>query len=314
MSDFPNLVSFGYTIEEELGRNREGGRITWKGIDLNLQQTVVIKQFCFAQANSSWSGYKAYDQEIKILQELDHPYIPKYLDSLETETGFCLIQEYVVAKKSSHYRHLTTVEAKQVAIQILDILIYLQQQDSPVLHQDIKPDNILLDEALNAYLIDFGFSRQQNKEISSSSVFKGTPGFIAPEQIIQPTSASDIYSLGVTLVCLLTNKSIEEIKVFTALDNPYQLILAKLLPNLDKPFLKWLNKMTNARPSKRFPDAMSAKKDLLKLDLSMENSSIDLSKIVLWSNSLVEPRVIAGTLGIFGSDHYHHLDNKLCLQ
>ncbi|MGL6339688.1 MAG: hypothetical protein ACRC80_11180 [Waterburya sp.] len=65
MNDYPNLNPYGYKIDAELGRNREGGRITWKGIKLDNQQTVVIKQFCFAQVGTTWSGYKAYEQEIK---------------------------------------------------------------------------------------------------------------------------------------------------------------------------------------------------------------------------------------------------------
>ena len=128
MSVDPELLNRRYKIESELGRNREGGRITWKGIDLATQKTVVIKQFCFAQANSSWSGYKAYLQEIAILQTLDHDYIPQYLDSIETETGFYLIQEYIEAKNCNNYRSLTITEVKQVALNILNILVYLQQQ------------------------------------------------------------------------------------------------------------------------------------------------------------------------------------------
>ena len=93
MNDFPNLDEYGYKIEEQLGCNREGGRITWKGKSLINQKTVVIKQFRFAVADSSWSGYKAYEQEIKILQQLNHSGIPKYLDGIETENGFCLIQQ-----------------------------------------------------------------------------------------------------------------------------------------------------------------------------------------------------------------------------
>lgn len=69
MSDYPDLTSYGYQIEAELGRNREGGRITWQGIEITTKKKVAIKQFCFAQANSSWSGYKTYAQEISILQK-----------------------------------------------------------------------------------------------------------------------------------------------------------------------------------------------------------------------------------------------------
>jgi hypothetical protein len=148
-------------------------------------------------------------------------------------------------------------------------------------------------------LIDFGFSRLENQEFAVSSVFKGTPGFIAPEQIRQPTTASDIYSLGVTLICLLTNKSIEEITAFAAPDNPYQLILTKLLPNLDKSLLQWLKKMTDAKVSQRFSDALSAKAELLKLDLSVESSNNSLVNLFSLSNLSIKPQIVVGTAGIF---------------
>ena len=270
MSVYPDLSRYGYIIEQELGRNREGGRITWKAVSIETQQTVVIKQFCFAQANSSWSGYKAHRQEIEVLQQLDHPYIPRYLASLETDNGFYLIQKYIAASDCTRYRQLSWDKVKQIALNILDILIYLQQQTPPILHQDIKPENILLDEALHTYLIDFGFSRLENHEISSSSWFKGTPGFIAPEQIIKPTLASDIYSLGGTLVYLLTNKDLADISATASTDDPYQLNLDLLLPDIAPQFLEWLKKMTNAKLSQRFPDALSAKQALIELDSSLE--------------------------------------------
>lgn len=300
MSVDPELFNRRYKIESELGRNREGGRITWKGIDLATQKTVVIKQFCFAQANSSWSGYKAYLQEIAILQTLNHDYIPQYLDSIETETGFYLIQEYIEAKNCNNYRSLTITEVKQVALNILNILVYLQQQKPPILHRDLQPDNILLDQSLNAYLIDFGFSSLGSQEISSSSWLKGTPGFIAPEQIIQPTVASDIYSLGVILVYLLTDKDLESIRAVVTKDDPYQLKLDLLLPHLDRQFRGWLEKMTSAKVSKRFPNALAARNSLAKLDSTVKSSRWLISRPNNQVDFWAERKVVVGTLAISG--------------
>ena len=295
MSDLLDLSQYGYQINMQLGYSREGGRITWKGINLLTQKTVVIKQFCFAIANSSWSGYQTYEKEIKILQQLDHPRIPKYLDSIETENGFCLIQEYIPAFNLNNYGSLTIAQVKQIALDLLKILVYLQQQNSPIIHRDIKPDNILLDDELNVYLIDFGFASLGSKEVSGSSVFKGTPGFIAPEQIIKPTLASDLYSLGVTIVCLLSNKDITEIKDLASADNPYHLNLKPLLPHIDRPFRRWLEKMTDIRASKRFSNALAAKDALLSVEpiesRANELELIDRSKI----NNLARIKVTVGT-------------------
>jgi serine/threonine protein kinase len=298
MNDYPNLTAYGYKIDTELGRNREGGRITWKGIKLDNQQAVVIKQFCFAQVGSTWSGYKAYEQEIKVLQTLHHHSIPKYLDSIETESGFCLIQEYIPASKLSECGQLTLSEVKQIALNILEILIYLQQQNPPILHRDLKPDNILLDQAFNVYLIDFGFASLGSQEVSGSSVFKGTPGFIAPEQIIQPTLASDIYSLGVTIVCLLTNQDIAEIRGWTSADAPYQLDLSSLLPGLERQFFTWLAKMIQPQASKRFANAVAARKALVALDLTSDLSSTMTVTPSSQLETIIKPKIALGALAV----------------
>ena len=299
MSYFPDLNRYGYQINMQLGCNREGGRITWKGKNLFTQELVVIKQFCFAIADSSWSGYKAYEREIKILQQLNHPGIPKYLDSIETEDGFCLIQEYISAFNLNNYRSLSVAEVKQIALKLLKILTYLQQQNPPILHRDLKPENILLDDELNVYLIDFGFASLGSEEVSGSSVFKGTPGFIAPEQIIKPTLASDLYSLGVTIVCLLSNKNITEISELALTDNPYQLNLKSLLPQLDRHFLRWLEKMTDVKLSKRFVDASVAYNALLSVELTDGSADKIVITNKLQNNDLARTKVAVGIFTIF---------------
>lgn len=286
MSDHLDLTSYGYQIKAELGRNREGGRITWKGIAINNAKAVVIKQFCFAQAGSSWSGYRAYERELSILQKLRNPNIPQYIASIETKDGFCLIQEYVEAIPSSIFRALQLEEVRHIAEQVLDILIYLQQQTPSILHRDIAPANILLDEALKVYLIDFGFARPAGDRLPSSSIFCGTPGFIAPEQIIQPTVASDLYSLGVTLVCLLTNRDIAEIRAVADADDPYQLNLSKLLPDLEPAWLNWLMKMTEPKISQRFADARTARAALKAIEIPED----ELDLIVDRNDSLGQTR------------------------
>jgi serine/threonine protein kinase len=202
MSNFPDFNSHGYQVNRELGRNREGGRITWLATNLKIGDEVVIKQFCFAQAGSSWSGLNAYQREIEVLQGLNHPGIPSYLDTFETQDGFCIVQEYKNAPTLAVKRSFEPEEIKEIAVKILEILVYLQNRIPPVIHRDIKPENILVDGKLNVYLIDFGFARIGSEEVSGSSVFKGTPGFIAPEQLFKPTEASDLYSL-VTVIPIL---------------------------------------------------------------------------------------------------------------
>ncbi|MGF1540693.1 MAG: serine/threonine protein kinase [Pleurocapsa sp.] len=277
MNNIPDLTNYGYEISQELGRNREGGRITWKGKNLSSNQIVIIKQFCFATTASTWSGYQAYQQEIQLLQQLKHPGIPCYLASVETNDGFCLIQEYKDAPNLSDCRQFNLTEIKQIILEILEIFIYLQQQNPPVLHRDLKPENILVDDRLKVYLIDFGFARLSDEELSASSVFKGTPGFMPPESAIAPSLASDLYSLGVTIVCILTHIKSSQILQLVAMDNPHQLKYQHLLPPLNPRFVRWLEKMLKPKLKQRFANAAAAKAALEPIDLQLPTATTALS-------------------------------------
>ncbi|MBW4474397.1 MAG: protein kinase [Stenomitos rutilans HA7619-LM2] len=137
MSDFPDFTEYGYEIDCELGHNRGNGRVTYLAIDQNTQASVVIKQFQFAQAKSTWSDYQQYEQETKLLQRLRHPSIPRFLTSFETPTGFCLVQEYKPASALAQCRLWTLIEVRQIAEELLKVLMYLQQQQPPIIHRDI---------------------------------------------------------------------------------------------------------------------------------------------------------------------------------
>ena len=278
MSRFPDFSPQGYQVISELGRNREGGRITWLASDITTGRQVVLKQFCFAQVGSSWSGFNAYQREIQILQELNHPGIPRYLGAFATSDGFCMVQEYINAPSLAMPRRLELEEIKQIAIFALEILVYLQNKFPPVIHRDIKPENILVDEQLNVYLIDFGFARVGSQEVSGSSVFKGTPGFIPPEQLRKPTEASDLYSLGTTLICLLTGTVSSGIFDLTDKDDPYLLHFRHLLPKLSLRFLDWLELMVQPSLKKRFANAHKALEVLKPLEL-MRVSGVEFSLI-----------------------------------
>ncbi len=289
MSKIPNFASQNYEIIAELGRNREGGRITWQAKQLDTEKTVVIKQFCFATAGSNWSDFQGYEREINILKKLNHPNIPKYLNSFSTEDGFCLIQEYKNALSLSKQLIFNPEDVKNIAIKILEILVYLQSKLPPILHRDIKPENILVDENINVYLVDFGLATFGSRKVSVSSIFKGTPGFMAPEQIIRPTLSSDLYGLGVTLICLLTGINSTEIQDLASKDDPYKLEFKHLLPQLSLPFLNWLEKMISPPLTDRFKNAQEALENLLPLDLiRTPQARLNKSNLTLYANRFAE--------------------------
>jgi serine/threonine protein kinase len=268
MNSKPDYSEHGYNIIEELGHNREGGRITWLASCIATDNQVVIKQFSFAQIDSSWSGFNAHQREIEILKGLNHPRIPKYLGAFPTLNGFCLVQEYLNAPSLAVSRHFEPENIKQIAIQVLEILSYLQGRFPSIIHRDIKPENILVDSELTVYLIDFGFARIGSQEVSASSVFVGTPGFIPPEQLLKPTTATDLYALGVTLICLLTSTKSTNIQNLIDEDDLCQIRFRHLLPKLSLRFLDWLEMMVQPRLKDRFANAQQALNALILLDVT----------------------------------------------
>jgi len=267
MNAFPDFSTHGYQITRELGYNSLGGRVTYLATEINTQKPVVIKQFQFAQLGASWTEYEAYEQEIKVLQKLAHPGIPRYLDAFGTDSGFCMVQEYKNAE-CAIARTFSPPDIKQIAIATLEILAYLQSQKPPVIHRDIKPENLLIDEDLNVYLVDFGFARLGDGNIAASSVVKGTMGFMPPEQMFnrQLTKASDIYGLGATLICLLTGT--KSVDVGNLIDDNYSIHFRHLVPPLQQGWMNWLDRMVAPRLQDRYKSAADALAVLQSLDVS----------------------------------------------
>ncbi len=301
----------GYKIQQELGHNLSGGRITYLATTTKSEQPVVIKQFQFAKVGASWSEYKAHEREIALLQQLNSPSIPQYLNSFETPDGFCLVQEYKPAPSLAKPQPFTPQEIKQIAIATLEVLVYLQQQIPPVIHRDIKPENLLIDRSpkIKVYLVDFGLARSADGDVAASSVVKGTLGFMPPEQMFnrQLTTASDLYSLGVTLICLLTQTKSTEIgnlideanrinfkplvkegrrqeaggrreeslwgKLFNLFSRFGYFHRAALVPQLNPRFINWLEKMVAPNLKHRYPNAATALAALEPIEVVRNSTS-----------------------------------------
>jgi serine/threonine protein kinase len=271
----PDFSAAGYQVIRELGRNQEGGRITYLADVLNSSQKVVIKEFCFASATADWFGEKAYEREIAILQKLNHSRIPRYVNSFETAGSFYLVLEYKNAPSLGVKRNFATAEIQQIALSILEILVYLQQQVPPIIHRDIKPENILVDTQLNAYLVDFGLARIKGEKTALTSFVAGTPGFMPPEEHFGHTltEASDLYSLGVTLICLLSRH--RAVDIGKLIDHNYRFNLAKLVPQINPSFASWLQKMIEPNRKCRYANASAALRALQPIYVFGDTRKID---------------------------------------
>jgi serine/threonine protein kinase len=276
--NFPDFTNEGYTIQTLLGHNLTGGRVTYKANILETQEKVVIKQFQFAQIGATWSGFTAFEREIELLRQLNHPQIPKCLDCFETPSGFCLVQEYKEAPSLATPRQFTSLDIEKIAVGVLEILIYLQQQQPAIIHRDIKPENILMDAKSQIYLVDFGLARSDEEQMSASTTVKGTLGFMPPEQIFgrSLTKSSDLYSLGATLICLLTKTPSAQIGKLV--DDSFRFNIKQLLPNIAPRWQNWLEKIIAPNAAQRYPDAIAALSELRQLQIVTPTQKVNLSR------------------------------------
>ncbi|HSF72462.1 MAG TPA: protein kinase [Microcoleus sp.] len=279
MNAFPDFSNYGYQITRELGHNRAGGRVTYLATEINTKRSVAVKQFQFAQTGANWAQYQACEQEIQILRELDYPSIPRYLDSFPTASGFCMVQEYKNAPSLANSNRWKPEQIKQIAISVLEILKYLQNRVPPVIHRDLKPENILVNDRMNVSLVDFGFARIGGGEVAASSVVKGTLGFMPPEQMFnrQLNVASDLYSLGATLICLLIG--INSTEIGSLMDDTGRINFKHRLPQLTPEFLDWLQKMVEPNFKPRYPSADAALNALIPLEVVQQRNKSKLALI-----------------------------------
>ena len=159
-------------------------------------------------------------REIILLQTLNHKYIVKYFTSF-CENGFwyIIIQyitgknlQVIVDKNKEDCKYLEEKKIWKYLIQCLNGLLYLHNEKH-IIHRDIKPDNIILDEADNIKISDFGISSLEGISIeetliNSKNKVLGPINFLAPEIILgqKHSYLSDIYMLGLTFFNLASNK------------------------------------------------------------------------------------------------------------
>jgi serine/threonine protein kinase, bacterial len=221
------LLRDRYRSSRILGRG--GFATTFLAVDESLpgQPTCVIKQLrpVLTAEHILEMSRELFQREAATLGKIgNHPQLPRLLDYFELDHEFYLVQEYVSgATLQQDVRRsgaFDEARVKQVLIEVLPLLDYLHQQQ--VIHRDVKPANVIQRSLDNKYvLIDFGavkdqvsqtamLGSDQNEAFTTFAV--GTPGFAPPEQMaMRPVYASDIYSLGVTCLYLLTGKSPKEL-------------------------------------------------------------------------------------------------------
>lgn len=204
-----------YQIMEPLGSGRQGH--TFRAVDRDTHRQVAIKVISLRSLTDGWKTYDLFEREVAVLKSLEHPGIPRFIDSYASEkTGdFFLVMELIDGTPLSDYvagkRRLPNSQLEGLLRQVLDILEYLHGLAPAVIHRDIKPANLVVDGRGLVHLVDFGGVRRAISPEGGSTVI-GTFGYMAPEQLYgQATSATDIYALGATFAALIAGVEAEQL-------------------------------------------------------------------------------------------------------
>ncbi len=212
------MLANRYLVLKPIGQG--GFSRNFLALDNSKVATCLIKQFFPKHPQESEYGKQAaalFRQEVLRLKELgQHPQIPDFLDYFEYRTSpdqqgslsQCLVQEFVDGQNlAEHLAAAGTFDEtaiRQLLSQLLPVLEFVHNHQ--VIHRDIKPENMIQPDLGPVVLVDFGAAKLATAlDQHQTGRLIGSAGYTAPEQLVgKAVFASDLYSLGVTCIHLLT--------------------------------------------------------------------------------------------------------------
>jgi serine/threonine-protein kinase len=205
-SQVGTLLSGRYRLDAQIGA---GGMSTvYRAFDTVLERQVAIKIMHRDIASDS-DQLERFRREARAVAQLNDPYVVGVIDAGEDDGTPYIVFEYVEGEtlKDRIRRHgrLPVVEAVAYAIEIARALGAAHERQ--IVHRDVKPQNVLIDEEGTAKVTDFGIARSLTEEgLTADGRVLGTTDYVSPEQALGHvvTPQSDLYSLGVVLYEMLT--------------------------------------------------------------------------------------------------------------
>ncbi len=290
-----NIVAQKYRIINILGEGGSG--ITYLAQDLQNNKSVALKALSLHRM-TDWKAMELFEREAKILAQLNHRAIPQYLeyfdDENEGEKHFYIAQQLApgksLAKLVEENWRTNELQVRDIAAQILEILIYLHSLETPVTHRDTKPQNIIYDNG-KVFLVDFGAVQDTYySTFMRGSTVVGTYGYMAPEQFRgQAVPATDLYGLGATLLYLLTHRSPADFPTDgLKIDFRSQI-------KVSEDFADWLDKMLEPDLEERFASAKVA----LEVLQGKRKIITAAKKPMLWKAVVGMGITVLVTVGIF---------------
>ncbi|MCK4645161.1 MAG: protein kinase [Candidatus Aminicenantes bacterium] len=197
-----------YQIIEELGKGGMGR--VYRVLDKKLKEEIALKLIRPEIAKDK-KTVERFSNELKMARKIGHKNVARMFDLNEEQGTHYITMEYVRGEDLKRLlRKIGQLSAGQVipiAKQVCDGLTEAHRLG--VVHRDLKPQNVMVDEDGNARIMDFGIARSlESKGITGAGVIIGTPEYMSPEQVEgkETDQRSDIYSLGVILYEMVTGR------------------------------------------------------------------------------------------------------------
>jgi serine/threonine protein kinase/ABC-type glycerol-3-phosphate transport system substrate-binding protein len=197
----------GYRLLDQVGEGAFG--VVYRAIQPQVGREVAIKAVHPELANHP-DFVRRFDHEAQIVARLEHPHVVPLYDYWREPSAAYLVMRFLRGGSVEDLLEAGPLDPTRVVSiteQIASALGAAHRQG--VVHRDVKPGNVLLDEEGNAYLTDFGVALDAGSpERSTGTMMRGTPAYLSPEQIrLQPAGPqSDVYALGIVVFEMLTGE------------------------------------------------------------------------------------------------------------
>jgi WD40 repeat protein len=209
LGDLTGSVVRGYELRERIGAGGMGAVYrAWQPV---VGREVAVKVILPQYANQP-EFIRSFEAEAQLVARLEHPHIVPLYDYWREPDSAYLVMRWV--RGGSLSRSLTSKDGwnTQATTRLIDHIASALSvaHRAGVIHRDIKPDNILIDDDENAYLTDFGIAKIIGRDETGHGEIKGTLTYIAPEQLMGQALGpeADIYALGLIIYEILTGKHV----------------------------------------------------------------------------------------------------------
>ncbi|NPV66039.1 MAG: protein kinase [Anaerolineae bacterium] len=302
MNDLTGTVLKGYKVQELIGAGGFGA--VYRACQVTVGREVVIKAILPQLANNP-EFIRRFEIEAQTIARLEHMHIAPLYDYWRDPEGAYLVMRYFRGGSLADALHDGPYALAATALLLDQVAAALAvAHRSGVIHRDLKPGNILLDEDGNAYLADFGIAKDIERSemgLTSADVIVGSLDYISPEQARgEPvTPRTDIYSLGVVLYEVLAGE--HPFPGLTSVERLYRHINDPLpvIPTLDDSVRDDVNaviqKATAKDPARRYGDALgmaAAFREAARLDRVMVGDDI-VERLTRREQEILQ-RMIAG--------------------